>query len=238
MKRRLIITDLTRFSEKIDKVCMAGIDVSTNECIRPMPYLTKEDCVKYKILPGSIIEGDFERFDDLEPPHIEDCRHKNLTQNGPCSSNEFLQILIGTAVASIEKGFGVPLVLREKYIEPKLAHKISASIITIEIAPKNLLLVENRYKPGEIKVHIKDNSGLCLHFLSLTDLGYYNFIKSQKDLSKALITENNFIQSQDRVFLRVGLGRLYKSGEKEGFWVQINGIYTFPSFNSEIRSYK
>jgi hypothetical protein len=37
----IIITDLTRFSNtKI--VCIAGINIKTNECIRPLPYITFE----------------------------------------------------------------------------------------------------------------------------------------------------------------------------------------------------
>ena len=49
---------------------------------------------------------------------------------------------------------------------------------------------------------------------------------------------NEFIQSQDVIFLRIGLSRSYKAPNgKEGFWMQANGIYTFPNYLEEIRSY-
>jgi len=44
---------------------------------------------------------------------------------------------------------------------------------------------------------------------------------------------NNFIRQQDTVYLRIGLGREYQGG----FWLQVNGIYTFPNYDTEIRSY-
>ena len=46
------------------------------------------------------------------------------------------------------------------------------------------------------------------------------------------------IAAQTEVFLRIGLGRSYKNEQgTEGFWMQANGIYTFPAKLSYIRSY-
>jgi hypothetical protein len=36
----LIVTDLTRFA-KDDIVCIAGIELKTKQCIRPLPYPAK-----------------------------------------------------------------------------------------------------------------------------------------------------------------------------------------------------
>jgi hypothetical protein len=49
---------------------------------------------------------------------------------------------------------------------------------------------------------------------------------------------NNFIQNQEDLYLRVGLGREYESKDgRKGYWLQINGIYTFPEYHEGIRSY-
>jgi hypothetical protein len=56
--------------------------------------------------------------------------------------------------------------------------------------------------------------------------------------SSALAALNEQIATQDEVFLRIGLTRVYKNPQgKEGFWLQSNGIYTFPSILRYIRSY-
>lgn len=239
MKRRLIITDLTRFSDKDNRVCMAGIDVLTNECIRPMPYLTKERCSKEDILPGSILEGYFEPNQKFVAPHTEDYFQKDMKKSGACSSEEFLKVLNNSNVGSIVKGFGVPLIPMKNCISHEYASNIKASIITIELAPSALHLVSTQYMDGEIKVkvHIKDSVGLCLHNLPLADLGYFNYIKTQQNIDKVLEAENEFIGKQEKVFLRVGIGRVFAIKEHNGYWLQVNGIYTFPRFNKEIRSY-
>ncbi|MEZ4693859.1 MAG: hypothetical protein R2837_07675 [Aliarcobacter sp.] len=48
----IIITDLTRFSNPAI-VCIAGINIATNECIRPLPYIATDECLRLNILPGS-----------------------------------------------------------------------------------------------------------------------------------------------------------------------------------------
>ena len=54
----IIITDLTRFSNP-EIVCIAGINMATSECIRPLPYISVADCKRLNILPGSKLEGVF-----------------------------------------------------------------------------------------------------------------------------------------------------------------------------------
>ncbi len=53
--RKIIITDLTRFSTD-EKVCIAGIDINTGECLRPMPYLKSNRCAELNIQPGAVLK--------------------------------------------------------------------------------------------------------------------------------------------------------------------------------------
>lgn len=59
--------------------------------------------------------------------------------------------------------------------------------------------------------------------------------RAAKDLARV----NEFIKSQPEAFLRLGPSRAWQNPKGiNGHWMQVNGIYTFPEFFEEIRSYK
>jgi hypothetical protein len=235
MKRSIIITDLTRFKAGNPNVCTAGIDRATGECIRPMPYLPFTECTRLRILPGGILNGEFTFAKNKTAPHTEDCNYQNLTFEGPCSGDDFRKVLADSCFASVEEGFEVVLPPGEKVIPSD--HKVQRSIITLKIEPHNVEIVEDSYKPGSIKLHFTDSFGRRHRFLPITDLGFYDYAQRHRE-SSALAALNEQIATQDEVFLRIGLTRVYKNPQgKEGFWLQSNGIYTFPSILRYIRSY-
>ena len=133
------------------------------------------------------------------------------------------------------KGLEISLPAGEKVIPA--GHEVQRSIITLKIAPHNIEIVEDSYKPGSIKLHFTDSSGRRHRFLSITDLGFYDYAHRHRE-SGALAALNIEIARQDEVFLRIGLSRSYRNPQgKEGFWMQANGIYTFPTVLRYIRSY-
>jgi len=70
----------------------------------------------------------------------------------------------------------------------------------------------------------------------LTDLGI--LIYAEKFDDAGLTGINGFIRKQDEIFLRLGLTQNYKAPDgREGYWLQVNGIYTFPDFLKQARSY-
>ena len=235
MKRTIVITDLTRFGEGKPIVCTAGLDQSTGECIRPLPYLTFAVFTRLGMFPGGVLSGDFTPDPARKAPHIEDFRHKELQFLGPCSSEEFKSVLESSTSPSIEHGFEVSLPEGEKVI-PKTASP-PRSIITINVSPQSVEIVEDGFKPGKIRLHFTDGSGKQYRFFSITDLGFHDYAQRHRE-SGALNELNAAIAAQEEVFLRIGLGRAFKSQQgKEGFWMQANGIYTFPAKLSYIRSY-
>jgi hypothetical protein len=235
MKRSIIITDLTRFKPGNPDVCTAGIDRATGECIRPMPYLPFTECMRLGILPGGILTGEFAPAPSRPAPHTEDCNYQNLTFDGPCSGGEFRKVLEASCFASVEEGFEVSLPAGEKVIPA--AHHVQRSIITLRIAAPEVKIVEDRYKPGSIKLHFTDSSGRRHRYFPITDLGFYDYAQRHRE-SNALAALNTEIARQEAVFLRIGLSRSYRSPQgKEGFWMQANGIYTFPTVLRYIRSY-
>jgi len=235
MKRSIIITDLTRFKPGNPDVCLAGIDRATGECLRPIPYLKFTECTRLKILPGGILTGEFTPSPNLTSPHMEDCRYENLTFDGACPGTEFEQVLAATCASSVEAGFEVSIPAGDKVIPHDFL--VPRSIITVRAAPRDVEIVEDRYKPGSIKLHFTDSSGCRHRFLPITDLGFFDYAQRHHQ-SSALAALNADIARQNEVFLRIGLSRRFMNSQgKDGFWMQANGIYTFPMVLRYVRSY-
>lgn len=234
MKREIIITDLTRFAPGKPIVCTAGIDDSTGECIRPLPYLEFSNFTRMGIFPGGILSGDFTPHPKRHSPHIEDCNYEDLKFRGPCSSTDFHSVLSRTKASNVVEGF-------KKTPQDGKVFPISSppfcSIITIRVEPSEIEIVEDSYKPGKIRLHFADASGMQFRHISITDLGFYDYAQRHRE-SGALDELNSAIADQDEVFLRLGLGRAYDDGRgRNGYWMQANGIYTFPDKLSYVRSY-
>lgn len=229
----IIITDLTRFTNP-DIVCIAGINPTTNECIRPMPYLTTSKCHSLNILPGAILSGNFTKI-SCTAPHTEDRKYRGrLRFKRPCSAEEFSAILKASESQSAEEGFSVEILDRQKHIPDTTPPQ--KSIITISVNPLELRIVPDSFNPGKIKVIFFDKSGHEFWYHPITDLGFHNYAERNKgdDFSDL----NDFIHSQSEIYVRLGLSRVYEHTDgRKGFWIQVNGIYTFPDFLEEIRCY-
>ncbi|MCB4758492.1 MAG: hypothetical protein LGB02_03905 [Sulfurovum sp.] len=226
----IIITDLTRFSNP-EIVCIAGINKDTGECIRPLPYISLVDCKRLNILPGKIIKANFIRSQNIENPHSEDYNYRgNLSRIRICESDEFQNLLEANLSLNISTGFNYNFSGEKAIPKDNAPHR---SIITIKVNTNNVEIVKDGFKEGKIRLNLLDNDGKRFSFLSITDLGFYNYaMKHFNDINFPKII-NDFIRKQDDIYLRIGLGREYQ----EKFWLQVNGIYTFPNFDTEIRSY-
>jgi len=230
MKRTIIVTDLTRFQD--NRVCLAGVDQNNMELIRPMPYINQNECQLCNILPGTRITADFREISPQTPPHIEDYMWRNKHICGSATSKEFQDLLVSTLSGSIRTGFGVPV--QDKIIPQE--NVPLRSIITV--------ICSVRLHPGyggdlsKIRASITDSEGLTLQYLSIADLGFYRYAQKLRSQQSLKVLED-FIMNQNIIFLRLGLSRFWESQDgRKGFWIQINGIYTFPDFSKEIRSYE
>lgn len=231
--RRVVITDLTRFSNS-DIVCTAAVDEVTGECFRPMPYLSSAKVAELNIHPGAILEGELFLNTNNSNPHIEDSSYTTLKYLGAASSDEFKSILDRTLSDSVSSGFGVPFSDEQKHIPVGVV--ATCSIITIKVDPISLSIHEDQYKPGKIKASFTDGAGHSYRYLSITDRGFFDYAKKHQDDGE-LRKVQEFILTQEEVYLRIGVGRKWKVGDRDGYWLQVNGIYTFPNFLEEIRAY-
>jgi hypothetical protein len=231
----IIITDLTRFS-KPEKVCIAGINTTTGECIRPLPYILYERCKELNILPGSKLTGAFTQNNNRGNPHIEDNYYEELNYIGQSTSNEFYQVLNNSLFNSISQGFGYSFFEGGKVIP--YTNSPQHSIITLKVSSSQIKVVKDSYNEGKIKLNFQDNDGKKYSYLPITDLGFYNYAMKHFNDDNFPDSLNSFIDSQNELYLRIGLSGRYKSPDgKDGYWLQINGIYTFPNYDTEIRSY-
>lgn len=229
----IIITDLTRF-RNAGLVCTAGIDLQTGQCIRPMPYIDDATRARLNLQPGSILRGVFRPTATVDAPHNEDHNHTNTNYIGQCSDLDFRRALELSLEECVSSGFNFDLSAGGKVVPIEHRNAIPQSIITIQIEPRNFEIVEDQYNPGKIKAHFRDSSGTRFRFISITDLGFFDYAREHHDEGD-LWSLNNFIHRQTELFLRVGLSRAYQSGERNGYWLQVNGIYTFPVFMRELR---
>jgi hypothetical protein len=110
-----ILTDLTRFS-KPDKVCIALIDPTNGQCLRPLPYLTSEACSELNIQPGAKILGVVNLKRSNARPHVEDATYGKLKFGGPSTAKEFREVLEMSLSPSVAEGFGVTFEQKQKHI--------------------------------------------------------------------------------------------------------------------------
>lgn len=229
----IVVTDLTKFHNK-DIVCLAGLNPVNCECIRPLPYLKCADCVDKQILPGVKLQGTYSQ-EQGKFPHCEDRDCTLQTISGKYNYDDFCELLNETLSHSISSGFGVELKDGQKHIS--CDSPPNRSIVTVLLNIKRFEMVGDSYNPGRIKATFTDNDGNEFKYISITDYCYCEYAEKNKDEFFALHQIGSFLNSQEKVYLRVGLTRPYTSPDgRAGYWIQINGIYPYPKFCPNIRN--
>jgi hypothetical protein len=231
-----LVTDLTRFKQGNPNVCTALLNMETGRCVRPMPYLTYDIMKKHGVVPGAKFDGNFQSRKDLTAPHLEDCDYSELKYYGPCTKDEFRDVLRRSAKPSVRAGFGIEIAADQKLLPA--TYKGSVSIVTISVDPKSLEIEPDKFTPTKIKAAFTDGAGHRFRFMPITDLGFFDFACKDRTPS-ALQSLNRHIQDAKEVLLRVGLSRVHTAPDGRcGYWIQVNGIYTFPSKLDVVRGYQ
>lgn len=241
---KIVVTDLTRFKDP-DIVCLAGINPETGECIRPMiirngkaNYISFDSVKERKVIPGCCIEGDFTKMSNAQAPHVEDYETTGkIKLVDPATGAAFKDVLEMSSHTSMLAAFGqLPV---DRLFSP--ANPPPVSIVTLKLeSPKTQfqLMIDTGYGAKKFKARIMDGTGFQMTYVPVTDLGYSDHISKIQEQDPTLAKLNGFLQSQECLYLRVGLGRRYAANaERDGFWVQLNGIYSFPSQRKDLRIY-
>ena len=124
----------------------------------------------------------------------------------------------------------------EKYIPTE--HYASCSLITVKVKPNNLRIMDSKFELGKKLISFADGLGHAYNYLPITDRGFPGFIKMHHvdDSQEGL---RLFISKFKEIFLRVGVGRQYcpKNSDKDGYWLQVNGIYGYPEVGNKCMNY-
>lgn len=205
-----------------------------------LDYFNFQTVKDHQIIPGSCLEGNFVRQPNLSAPHIED--HKILGQlqdADAATAAAFEQVLEESSFTTLNDGFGM-LPVNRLYLP---AAPPPLSIITLKLTSPGTqfkLVADSGF--GELKLklkaHVRDATGYELSWLPVTDLGFCDHIARIREADPQLRQLNAFIQGQRVVYLRIGLTRRFApSPDRDGYWVQLNGIYSFPNFRQDLRIY-
>ena len=229
--KEIIITDLTRFKD-VDHVCVAGLTLDGQVCIRPMkaktqgnshPYLTYEQCKSNGIFPGTVVKADFTASCGVHAPHVEDQHFRELKIIRRSTSDEFRDVLSNSACATPTRGFGVKVDTKLIPFDGPVPQK---SIVTLKISPQRFTISHDYDK---LRANLVDSSGVSQKNLPVTDLRYVDFFKTHSNRQLAALKINSHFRSQSEIFVRIGLTRPYAAPDgRHGYWLQINGIYSFP----------
>jgi hypothetical protein len=224
-RRYLVITDLTRLKSDGDTVCTAGVDLHTGESLRPYPYFTKGFCKTHGILPGVKISALFAPTLNRAAPHSEDSLCNNLQVEGSVPSENFHEILRKYSVTSLMEGFRTSLPRFQKYFPKDIPPPVS--LVTLQVKPDQIHLHPGQ-TTGSIRLNLGGSGRMPINEIPITDLRFHALLR-QNPQNEFYIELNRELHRKEEVFLRVGLGRCYTNQQgKEGFWLQVNGIYTFP----------
>lgn len=201
-----------------------------------MPYIPLNECQRLGLLPGSKLTGTFgTQTPAPTAPHLEDRVRANLCVVGTATQQEFLWALRQGIQTSVWEGFDHGIAVGTKELPPPFHAR--RSIVTLQVAPSDVELVVDTFKPNSIRVHFTDSLGHQYRFVPLTDLGFHRHVQTLLQAGK-LRQVNDFINAQAQIYLRVGLARPWaKDGRQPSCWLQVNGVYTFPNYTAWIRSY-
>jgi len=238
MKKRLIISDLTRMAPP--RVCIAGWATDTWESIRPVlppsgideGFLLQEG--RLIIKPFAEVEFDFKSKKLSSPPHTEDWnldpryKPKLVRVLSVEEKRSVLQNLVDENVCAI---FGTQ-VHEGQYVKAGEGSRSLGTIIPRQI--ERVRYKQSLYEQDKWRYRIEFLDQRGEHFdLSVTDLAFRAFCDTCR---------TRYGQSGERIgswltrylhenetFFRIGLAREWEE-KPECCYLQITGVYTFPDY--------
>lgn len=238
----IIVTDVTNM--KGGHVCIAGIDPNTGICVRPQKmvngnkYLTYAEAKALNIQPGSILRGDFRPANNpAHTPHIEDYLFSRINVVGSASTEDFHAILDSSSSQTIEAAFG-KATNQKWFLANNPPHRSIATIKLNQVFLRLRFTVDDFSGQQSIKAHILDSAGIQLQFLPIKDRRLEDHTSDILHRDYGARQLKQFYASQQHVYLRLGIGRAWaREGEVPKHWLQVNGIYSFPSYKPELSAY-
>jgi len=232
MKKRIVITDLTRMQH--GNVCICGYDKDHN-CVRPIFSslgISEKSLIqdgKPIIFPFALVEFDFVS-PRPQPPHTEDTIFFSGSPQFIQQVSDRQKILIWSLFDDVENLFEQPVLTDVGFsvmdcqgprsvgtIEPKIIHKI-----IYEAGPDGV---------WDFRMAFDDNSDTYFR-LKITDLTWHYYCNSFRGTGRdadSIAKEMTNVLKDKTVLIRIGLSRGWAKFPDRCF-LQVNGIYTFPDY--------
>lgn len=221
----IIVTDVTEFHNQ-NIYCVAGI-CKDGLCYRPTSnYFSVAECRQLNIMPGAVLEGDFD-FLNADCPHCEDCSRTDVQFLRNCTPHEFKTVLQHDLSASVESGFNCDLSEDRKLIP--IDSPPERSIITVRANPRRCWLNQDNNNPLRPRFSFYEMLNDYYPYLPVGDIKIREyFLRCPTEETMNRLTD--FVRGQEELYLRIGIGRAYERDGRNGHWLQVNGIYTFPEW--------
>ncbi|MDD9955682.1 MAG: hypothetical protein OXP68_05630 [Anaerolineaceae bacterium] len=239
METRILITDLTAMGG--DRVCIAGIDREWN-AIRPVFSLPdipiRNDLYMGRqvvIRPGAVVTMQLEPLTNPEAPHVEDhlwSGSHRMRHAGVLDDERWRNALQGLVERSARPLFGAELrALGRQRNRIFLPGEATHSLATVRCR-RNLVFRLSEKDGGGFRYALSffDDRGESYQNIPVTDLALRAWANAQVRQGATTDFISDLLSTQlneaHHVYLRLGLGREYEGK----FWLQVNGIYSFPDW--------
>ena len=231
MKKRIVITDLTRMQH--GNVCICGYD-KEHACIRPIlsrgiPEKSLVNDGKPVIFPFALVEFDF-LSPRPEAPHTEDYFYLS---NSPILIQRVAnpqKVLDWSVFETIEDLFEQPVLTDVGFNVMDGQGPRSVGTLRPK-AIQNIIYESGPDGTWDYRLVFTDSSGMRYR-LKITDLTWHYYCNSQRAQfsSPDALADQMLTTLQDKsVYLRIGLSRGWKEHPGRCF-LQLNGIHTFPDY--------
>ncbi len=241
MATRILITDLTAMQG--DRVCIAGIDQNLQN-IRPV---LPQPGVLYRhlfhkgnaiIRPRAVLRLQLKPSRNTEVPHSEDHdwhdRESLHSREYLLDGSHWQQILQRLVETSPPPLFGAGLMSHRDARHRKLKRgSATNSLGTVAVEQEISFRCEpDKFERGKYRyrLYFQDHCNNLYDDIPITDLALQTWATAQlhrgatpQSLSDWLTRRLNDAQ---KVYLRLGLSREFR----DEFWLQVNGIYSFPDW--------
>lgn len=234
MRKRLIITDVTRMKE--NRVCIFGISEDENkEGIRLNGFTTEDYANENNIKPFNVIEFNLTKDNNAKPPHTEDWNLNLIytpTFVRTLSDKEQRKFLEEISYKSVKDVFGVEIHDNKYLNEREGCRSIGTikveNIISFEYYPNQHGTVGKKY---DFRVTFCDQIGQ-IYDLPVVDLAFIKYCDNLENVGSEINTivfNINETFKKSLVFLRIGVARPFISMYNRCY-LQVSGIYTFPNY--------
>ena len=224
-RMRIVVNHLTRMTAP--RICVAGIDPSTLDHVRPTT--PPDDLITRRLLRaeggplgvGGVVDlGEGRPDPDL--PETEDYRIRTraLRYMEDLSGPDYLALLDAAACPSLEDGFGPDLQrVGWKFAVDAGAGTCSLAVIRTRRPPR--LEIDSKY--GRLQLRLDDADRPT--YLSVTDIRFYQ--RDHRTIRSGVVDDvARRIRAGVDLYLMLGLARAFKAAndDRERHWLQLNGI--------------